>query len=56
MEEKEVRNEWSQYGPRTVTETGSEVSDGEHDLDRIIADDGEELDDNIWAVEGYGAF
>jgi hypothetical protein len=26
MEEKEVRNEWSQYGPRTVTDHGQHGS------------------------------
>ena len=43
-------------GAGSGEETDSEVSDGEHDLDHIIPNDGEELDDNIWAKEGYGAF
>ena len=30
-------------------------SDEEHELDRIVADEGEELDEDIWAQEGYGA-
>ncbi|KAN0101367.1 hypothetical protein V8E55_001351 [Tylopilus felleus] len=30
-------------------------SDEEHELDQIMADEGEELDKNIWAQEGYEA-
>ena len=33
---------------------GSEGSEGEED-DVIVADEGEELDEDIWAQEGYGS-
>jgi hypothetical protein len=36
-------------------EDKEEEADNDNDKDRVIADDGEELDDNVLAAEGYGA-
>ena len=36
-------------------EEGIEMDEIEHELDRVVADDGEVLDDDILAREGYGA-
>jgi hypothetical protein len=33
----------------------ADTNDAEDDEDQIVADEGEELDDNMLAKEGYGA-
>lgn len=45
-------------GGRDEDESEDEDEEDEEDgddVDRVIADEGEELDDDIWAREGYGA-
>jgi len=34
---------------------GEGKEDYENRLDQVMADEGEELDDDVWAEEGYGA-
>jgi hypothetical protein len=50
-EEEDVENLWDDEGD------GNDEGDGddEDDEDCVLADEGEELDDNILAEEGYGA-
>jgi hypothetical protein len=58
IEEEEPDEE--QLGEEPEDDTGEvegnmEVGeDDEIELDRVIADDGEELDEDVWAREGYG--
>jgi hypothetical protein len=51
MEEDEDKGDDSNGGE----DSDSDKCDPEDDMDRVMADDGKELDDDIYAEEGYSA-
>lgn len=54
-EEEEVLSEEEENDAGDEGNRGENASDEEHEPDQVVADEGEELDEDIWAQEGYGA-